>query len=114
MDLEQQDIDWQHIIKQAFFNAWSDSSPVDITTYTYKISHHFDLDLIISNLDSIIKSSQDKEQDIKYHTNRLRVLANAFVQALLTVSDDGKMLTGHNIEIAKQMMQQKEACIYEQ
>lgn len=113
-DEHEQNIDWQRIIRQAFFDAWSDNSAVDITTYTYKISHHFNLDLISGNLDVLINSSTDKQRDIKYHTSRLRILASIFVLDLLAVSDDGKMLTGHNIEIAKHMLQRKQTCIYEQ
>jgi hypothetical protein len=38
---------------------------------------------------------------------------NAFVLALLAISDDGKMLTAHNIELAKHTLQDKEKCSYE-
>lgn len=58
-------------------------------------------------------NSDDKVRDIKYHTNRLRVLAKSFVLALLAVSDDGKILTAHNIEIAKHTLLNKGKCDYE-
>ena len=112
-DPHQHDTDWQQIIRRAFFDAWSENSTVDISTYAYKIGHHFDLDYISGNLETMIERSEDKTRDIKYHSAKLRVLASAFVLALLSVSDDGKMLTGHNIEVAKHMISRNEECIYE-
>jgi hypothetical protein len=110
---EDYDVDWNEVIKQAFFDSWANNSPVDVTNYDYKISNHFNLDLIAKKLQITIMDSKDKAREIKYHTNRLQILVNAFVLALLSVSDDGKMLTAHNIELAKHTLQEKEKCSYE-
>lgn len=110
---EDYNVDWNEVIKQAFFDAWSNNSVVDITNYAYKISNHFNLDLITRKLRITVMDSKEKASEIKYHTNRLQVLANTFVLALLAVSDDGKLLTAHNIELAKHTLQGKEKCGYE-
>lgn len=106
-------MDWNEVIKQAFFDSWANNSAVDVTNYAYKISNHFNLDLITKKLQITIMASKDKASEIKYHTNRLQLLVNAFVLALLAISDDGKMLTAHNIELAKHTLQDKEKCSYE-
>jgi hypothetical protein len=111
--IEDYNVDWNEVIKQAFFDSWSNNSPVDVTNYAYKISSHFNLDLITKKLQITIMDSKDKASEVKYHTNRLQILVNAFVLALLSVSDDGKMLTAHNIELAKHTLQDKEKCSYE-
>jgi hypothetical protein len=110
---EDYNVDWNEVIKQAFFDSWANNSAVDVTNYAYKISNHFNLDLITRKLQIAIMDSEEKESEIKYHTKKLRILADAFVLALLAVSDDGKMLTAHNIELAKHTLLNKEKCGYE-
>ena len=110
---EDYNVDWNEVIKQAFFDSWANNSAVDITSYAYKIGNHFNLDLITKNLQIAIMDSKDKASEIKYHTNRLQILVNAFVLALLSISDDGKMLTAHNIELAKHSLQNDQQCSYE-
>jgi hypothetical protein len=56
---------------------------------------------------------QFQKNNIRVHTNRLCVLAKSFVLALLAVSDDGKILTARNIEIAKHTLLNKGKCDYE-
>lgn len=106
-------LDWKEVIKQAFFDSWANNSAVDVTNYVYKISNHFNLDLIARKLQIDIMGSDNKEREIYYHTKRLQILVNAFVLTLLSVSDDGKMLSAHNIELAKHTLQDKEKCRYE-
>lgn len=110
---ENYEVDWSKVIKQAFFDSWANNSMVDITNYAYKIGNHFNLDLIAKKLHITIMDSEDKANEIKFHTSRLKILVNAFVLSLLAVSDDGKMLTAHNIELAKQTLQDREKCGYE-
>lgn len=110
---EDNNVDWSEVIKQAFFDSWANNSAVDITNYAYKISSHFNLDLITKKLRITIMDSKDKASEIKFHTHRLQKLVDAFVLTLLAISDDGKMLTANNIELAKHTLQGNEKCSYE-
>ncbi|RBQ07848.1 hypothetical protein [Pedobacter miscanthi] len=106
--------DWNERIHHLFYLAWDENSSVDITNYIHRIRHHFKLELIINRLEFYIGLSEDKEREVRYHTNRLKILARAYVVALLELSDDGKMLTSHNIENARYVFSGQNGCDYEQ
>jgi hypothetical protein len=59
-------VDWNEVIKQAFFDSWANNSAVDVTNYAYKIGNHFNLDLITKKLQ--ITSWLPKTRQVKLNT----------------------------------------------
>jgi hypothetical protein len=107
MDYEKhhpQEQDWRRLIEEAFFEAWQEASTVDITDSMHIIKSHFDLDAVHQVIDSQLRNAQNRESDTGYHAEVLKRLTQAFVEALLMVSDDGKVITHRVISKAKEMM----------
>jgi hypothetical protein len=105
--------DWQQCIRETFFIAWENSTPVDLTDYAYLFEHHFDLKKIALKLDKEISEAPDPEKTARYHKNRIRTLAHIFTESLLEIADDGKHITSKNIQKAKIKMEGDNRCIYD-
>jgi hypothetical protein len=106
-------VDWQQYIREAFFTAWENSTPVDLTDYAYLFEHHFDLKKIALQLGKEVSEAPDPEKTERYHKNRIRTLAHIFTESLLEITDDGKNITSKNIQKAKIMMEGESRCIYD-
>ena len=106
-------VDWLHFIRETFFIAWENSTPVDLTAYAFLFEHHFDLKKIGVQLEKEASEANDSEKIERYHKNRIRTLAHIFTESLLEISDDGKHITSKNIEKAKMTMQGDVRCIYD-
>lgn len=105
--------DWPSYIKEAFFNAWENSTSVDLTDYAYLFERHFDLKKISVQLAKEVSEGPNVEETKRFHKNRIRTLAHIFTESLLKITDDGKHITSKNIEKAKKMMEGERRCIYD-
>lgn len=103
-------MEWQDIIKQAFFNAWQQNSEVDITDYLYIIGKHFDLPGIELRILNDLSKIVNGKREVKKQVAKLQELANDFVLALLETSDDGKSINKASILKARKLIFEKAGC----
>jgi hypothetical protein len=103
-------MDWQEIIRQAFFKAWQQNSGVDITDYVYRISNHFNLSKIEQHIVSSLSHKNASEEEFAKQVRRLEKIAALFVAALLEASDDGKTINAPSIIKAKHIILEQAGC----
>lgn len=84
---------WKAIIEESFFEAWQERSTVDITDNLYMLKKHLYLNNIALGLEFREMHNSDRER----LRMQVRLLTNAFAEALLQTSDDGKVITHHKI-----------------
>ena len=97
---------WKAIIEESFFEAWLATSTVDITDNLYMIEKHFDL----SNISLALEHREKHKPDRQRLLRQVRLLTNAFAEALLQTSDDGKIITHHTIIQARDMIRSQAGC----
>jgi hypothetical protein len=106
----QQFMNWQEIIKEAFFSQWQKNSEVDITDYSYRIERQFNLGKIEEEINMAVAVSTHPETEIARQLLRLENTASIFALKLLETSDDGKTINALTIVKAKQMAFENAGC----
>jgi len=95
-------IDWKRYMSETFYAIWEKKSAVDLTDYDFLIRHHFDMETIEAQIIREINNSLTPYKTLQSHRENLQCLIEKIIDALLTISDDGKHITNKNIELAKQ------------